>query len=698
MKKISIHIILIVLLGLLAYSNTFHVPFQFDDRWVIVENPIIKDLQYFTEPSKAEGFETHLYNTFKSRYIGFLTFALNYKLHGLDVTGYHIFNLLIHLINAILVYWLVVLTFKTPFLRNQNPEPRTHLIAFFSSLLFACHPIQTQAVTYIWQRVTSLATLFYLLSLVMYIKARFEVKAKVKFFSASTLTFYSLSLISAILAMKTKEIAFTLPVVITLYEFMFFKEKLKRRILYLIPLLFTMLIIPLTFIGIDKPLGNLIGDVSEVTKVQTEMSRLTYLFTQYRVIVTYIRLLFLPINQNLDYDYPIYNSFFNPNVFLSFIFLLSILGLGVYLLYRSRFIVHSSQSELRTRNSEPMTSPTRYTPNATRLIAFSIFWFFITLSVESSIIPIVDIIFEHRVYLPSVGAIIAFSIAVFYILQFTVHSSRFTVYASRFSLTTVYFLLPAIVIAFSIVTYQRNLVWQDEVTLWEDVVKKSPNKSIGHNNVGLAYFGRGWIDKAIEHYWIALRLKPDNAAAHNNIGVAYETKGWTDQAAEHYLMALELISDFPDAHANLANLYLGKGWLEEAMKHFQIALKLKPDNPEMHNNLGNIFYSLGRIEEAIQEYRSAIKLNPNPLDAYMIYYNLGVAYENKGLLDEAIEAYKIAIERKPDYAEAHNDLGVVYEKKGLLEQAVAQYRIALSLNPGDKVAKRNLERIIQNTK
>ncbi|MBI4838692.1 MAG: hypothetical protein HY806_06030, partial [Nitrospirae bacterium] len=192
---------------------------------------------------------------------------------------------------------------------------------------------------------------------------------------------------------KTKEIAFTLPIIIVLYEFMFFDGKIKKRILYLIPLLLTILIIPLAYMESGKSTGDLISDLSETARLQTEMSRMDYLFTQCRVIVTYIRLLFLPVNQNLDYDYPVYHSFLNPNVFLSFLFLMVIFCIGVYLLYRSR-ITHY----LSVCNAQAVTL---------RITAFGILWFFVTLSVESSVIPIVDVIFEHRVYLPSIGAIIA---------------------------------------------------------------------------------------------------------------------------------------------------------------------------------------------------------------------------------------------------------------------------------------------------
>src|SRR5208283_1521857 len=158
----------------------------------IVNNPIIKDFHYFTSPSDARGFS--LYSSFINRYIGYLTFALNYRIHGLSVTGYHIVNIAIHIANSILVYFLVLLTFRTPYFRDwepgtgnrfpdsdcrplvpgpSSPVPRPwSLVPFFSAAIFAVHPLQTEAVTYVFQRFASLVTFFYLLSLVFYIKSR----------------------------------------------------------------------------------------------------------------------------------------------------------------------------------------------------------------------------------------------------------------------------------------------------------------------------------------------------------------------------------------------------------------------------------------------------------------------------------------------------------------------------------------------
>jgi tetratricopeptide (TPR) repeat protein len=598
LRKPVFQVFLIIVLGLLVYSNTFHVPFQFDDKSNIVENPLVKDLQYFTTPSKLQQVKLHLgYEDMKRRLAGYFTFALNYKLHSLDVTGYHVFNLIVHLTNALLVYWLVALSFKTPFFSGHtekdgyNHRYSHHFMALFAALLFVSHPIQTQAVTYIVQRFTSLATLFYLFSLLMYIKARLSESSTKRY------SFYAVCLISAILSMKSKEIAFTLPVVITLYECMFFKGEMKRRILYLIPVLLTMMVIPLSFIDVNRPIGSMIGELSEATKVQTTMSRWDYLITQFRVIVTYIRLLLLPVNQNLDYDYPVYHSFFNPGVILSFLFLLSIMGLGIYVLYRYR----GSASH-------------------TRLISFGIFWFFITVSVESSIIPIVDVIFEHRMYLPSIGLCIAFVSAV------EVMSERIGERNVRMRKAVIYVMVLA-VISLSATAYARNAVWQSEEKLWEDVIKKSPHKARPHNNLGMLYYSRGRIEEATKEFQTALKLKPDYPEAHNNLGSAYVDHGRIEEAIKEYQTALTLKPDYAEAHYNLGKVYHDRGRIEEAIKEYQTALALKPDYAKAHINLGIAYFNRGRIEDAIKEYQAALKINPN-YDAAR--NNLEILYRMKG--------------------------------------------------------------------
>jgi len=575
---------LIITIISIVYSNTLEAPFVFDDKFVIVENPIVKDLGYMVNPSEAKVHKGHFeYESFRHRYIGYLTFAINYWFHKLDVTGYHLVNIAIHIINSWIVYWLVILTFKTPFLNSSVLRGRINEIAFFASLFFACHPLQTQAVTYIWQRVTSLSTTFYCLALVFYILWRLTSKKPSSFATQMPILFYFGSVISAVLAMKTKEIAFTLPVVIFLYELMFFEEKIKKRILYITPLLLTMLIIPISLLETEKLKGDLMGNIGEVTRVETNISRMDYLLTQFTVVATYIRLIFFPINQNLDYDFPIYNTFLTPEVFLSFLLLFSIFGLGIYMFLRSR-----------ARNS------------TYRIIAFGIFWFFITLSVESSFIPLVDVIWEHRVYLPSTGFFIALTIGIFLLLNKFGHRKLHRIGVA---------IIVTVIIMFSVLTYSRNNIWSSEIALWQDNVEKSPQKARPHNILGNVLNKQGRTEEAIEHYLHALQIKPDYEKAHYNLGNVLNEQGRTEEAKEHYLQALRINPESEKTHLNLGNILYNQGRTEEAKEHYLQALKKNPESEEAHNNLAILLVHIGNIERAIAYFRKALQINPDYVPA-----------------------------------------------------------------------------------
>jgi len=365
-------LLLLSLLATLIYSNTFSVPFQFDDIGNIVEYPWIKDLANFFDLSG-------------SRYVGFLSFALNYYVGGLQVFGYHLVNLIIHIVNGFLVYCLVLLLFRAeskdlPLATDNSHLTTASWIAIATALLFVAHPLQTQAVTYIVQRFASLVTLFYLFTVVCYLKWRL-----VSLEARSRFLWFGGAVLSTVLAMKTKENSFTLPFVILLVEAVFFRSFTRRRWVTLTPFLLTLAIIPLSHPG---AMGEGEAGFAQET---AEISRSDYLFTQFRVIVTYIRLLFVPIQQNLDYDYPIYHSFLEPEVFLSFLFLLSLFAFSLFVIFGSSLTTHRSQL---------------------RVMAFGILWFFLSLSIESSIIPIRDVIFEHRLYLPSAGFFMALSVGV----------------------------------------------------------------------------------------------------------------------------------------------------------------------------------------------------------------------------------------------------------------------------------------------
>jgi len=627
-RLILLGILSIALVGLILYSNILYAPFVYDDRSSIIENESIR--------SVSES----LRNISSNRYLPLLSFALNYAVSGLKPFGYHFMNNFIHIVNALLVFNLVILIFKTPFFRKRSDtfDISRYFIAFSSALIFVAHPIQTQAVTYVVQRATSMATMFYLLSFVMYIKARLiisqksevrshqselpatlsvEQKSKQNISYIKFLILYLMSFISAILAMKSKEIAFTLPIMISLNEIYFFckpeSQTQWKRFFYVLPIILTMLIIPLSELNIKGHAETVAQDIDVSSRETVEINRADYLLTQFRVILTYLRLLIFPINQNFDYDYPVYHSFFNPDVFMSFIFLLLIFGVGVYFLHISRIRSPGVQNSFVKL----------------RLAAFGILWFFITLSVESSIIPIRDVIVEHRLYLPSIGFFIALVSLTEYLLPFTKLKTAFMV---------------VVVLLLSVGTYSRNITWKDPQKLWEDVIAKAPN----------------------------------NSRAYNNLGVVFKEKKEFNRAIEQFEKSLKANRNYTAVYYNLGDVQYRLGKYEDAVVYLRRALTGKLD-PQLHldilNKLGRTYSAMGRTERAVETFEEAVRLFPT---SAVLLNNLGVQYIKSGRTDHAITLYEkaIRIEEKPYL---YNNLALAYAKKGEEEKSRLMFRRALQL-------------------
>ncbi len=604
-KLLALGLAFIALATVLCYSNTLHAPFVLDDHIYITGNHRLREL-------------SNLWPPVENRYLTLLSFALNYRLGGFDVTGYHAANIAIHIINAVLVCVFVLLMLRTPWIRGARAglsDSYALGAALFASLVFAVHPIQTQAVTYITQRFASLATFFYLLSLVLYLCWRASNTRARPFL-------YILSLASAIASYRTKEISFTLPFVMALVELMFMGPGLKRRLPALAPFFLAALTIPLGTFGHRFGLwaqGTGIGE--EIRGLQArefgELSAYGYLLTQFRVIITYIRLLIFPVNQNLYYDYPSYRSFLNPAVAISFLCLSGIVAGAVYIFRRSE----------RTLNIHG------------RLAAFGVFWFFAALSVESSIIPIRDVIFEHRVYLPSIGFAITFSFAIFYLIRrINRKNTAFTSDAA-----TIAALVAASLLA--VATYKRNGVWKDELILWRDVAKKSYNNSFAHNGLALAYQRRGMLLEAEGEFRQALTLKPDlRNIIHNNIGALYESMGLLDEAVAEYKVALASQPGNADILYNIANAYMTKGLFDEAVAGYTAALKIRPYDADIIYNLGRAYRAKGLLDEAIRMFAALLRMLPNDPDAHL---SLGQAYEEKGEKGQAVIHYRRFIELAP---------------------------------------------------
>ena len=579
-------VLLIFCLGLVIYSNALRSPFQFDDVDFIVRNHNIKNVSNLLL----------IWEFMPTRFIDFFSLAWNYHFTGLDVFGYHLFNLSVHLMASLLVFWFVQLIFSTPAMKEDRLAEYKKEIALFVSLIFLVHPVQVESVTYIHQRSTCLAGLFYLSSLCLYITARlWWINDK---FPLQRRILYILAVMVALVGMFTKENTITLPLTILLFEFYFLRIGQQTKWQQTVPFLMTLPIIPFTMF-LTKPITLLhiqkLGDVP--------IRGWYYFLTQLNVKVTYLRLFFLPLRQNFDYDYPISRGLFELPTLISLVMLTLILVMAVKIFRRYR------------------------------LLSFAIFWFILVLLPESSFIPQPDVMVEHRLYLSLVGLCIFLVCSVYYIL-----SAR--------SRKILVILLGIIIISFSWLTFKRNAIWMDEISLWSDTISKSSGKARPYNERGNAYAVKGNYAQAILDFNKAIEIDAGMHSSHRNplhsYSIAarifynranvYQKMGNLEEAISDYGRSIEINSLNPRAYNNRATIYMIKNEDDQALKDLDQAIKCDPNFVLAYSNRAEIYMEKRKYLEAISDFSRVIQIDPGLAQAY---YGRAVAYLNINNLQQA---------------------------------------------------------------
>ena len=489
----------VALVAAAGYLGALGGDFVFDDLRQVQLNPLIRDLGNYLGSWAG-------YQAMPNRYLGYLSFALSYRLSGPDPAAFRAANVAIHVANALLVYALVALAFRSPRLARSALAPSARAPAFAAAAVFGAHPLQTEAVSYVVQRLTSLAALFSLGCAVLYLRWRLagDEPGRSRLARAAS---YLPVLAAALLAMKTKESAFALPLAVALVELALLDGPLRPRLLALAPLLATLPVIPLTLLAAPAlpALGN-----TEVTG-QGALTPLAYLATQLTVLPAYLRLLAFPVGQSADHDQPVHASLLEPPVLLSLAFLLALAALALWLVRQAR--------------RDPGLDP------ALGLVGLGILWFFATISVESSLIPLADVMVERRAYLPSVGILVAASTAAALLWQRAAPAGWAGGLAASAAVLS---------LALAAATAARSAVWRDEVSLWADAAAKAPRKPRPHLNLGVAHYQRGRVDDAIRELRLAVELAPGLADAHTNLGIALRSKRMWEEAARETMLGARL--------------------------------------------------------------------------------------------------------------------------------------------------------------
>ena len=618
------------LIGLLLYGHTLQAPFYLDDFINIRDN-----LYTIEAISLEELFNASFKSFAHRRPLANLSFALNYYFHGYRLPGYHLVNIVIHVINGILLY---VFVFKTLALGGQNHQyQRPMQVATLASLLWFVNPIQIQAVTYTVQRMTGLATLFFLCSFLSYIYARLAQKTRTR------VALFGLSALYWILAMASKEIALTLPVLVFVYEWFFFQDLdrtwLRKSAVYLVTGL-AGLLAAVYLVYHYTPL-DLVTAISQ----PRQYTALERFLTQGRIIFIYISLLLHPhpARLNLSHDISVSRGLLDPlTTLFSFVGLVALFLLT--LLMAKRY----------------------------RLVTFCIIWFFAGLGIEA-LAASIEPMFEHRTYLPSMLFFLPFVWIAFKV----VNKPKIVVPA-----------ITAFGLVMAVWTYQRNALWNDSVAFWQDAAEKSPDHYRTHANLGVSLLGAKQYDRALRAFQKALTLKPPYPTEiYTNIGVLYSEIGQQDLARRNLDHALLLNPNNHVALDLLGTIERKRKNSSEALKQYQRAIKINPNFAPSHYNLGVFYVESGDLDSAVKSFGRALALRPMWSQAYS---GLGLARAKQAHYTLAISTLRKAVQIDVQNKEAFFNLANAYNLTGQYEMALQTYKTLLKINPKDVEAMHNV--------
>jgi protein O-mannosyl-transferase len=533
-----------------------------------------------------------------------LSLAINYALGGYDVWGYHALNLTVHILAGLTLLGIERRTLLQPALRKHFGVVASEL-ALAVAVLWTVHPLQTESVTYIIQRAESIMGLFYLLTMYCFIRGTE---------SKRTGPWYSSCVAACAMGMASKEVMVSAPLMVLLYDRAFlslsFRNAWRQRWPLYLGLASTWIVL-----GYLEISAGIFGYASITTK---HVTRWQYLATEPGVILYYLRLSVWPSPLSLEHNWPIATTW--VRILPPAVVVVSLLAASAWAWRRNA------------------------------VWGFVGTWFFFILAPSSSFVPILDPLYEHRMYL-SLAAVISLVVVGLYSLLGRQSRTVFAVAA----------------IGLGFLTWQRNqdYCWNPEYNLgvalgragrtqeaishFEQALRITPNDAWTHYNLGLALHQVGRVPEAIAQYEQAVRLKPDLAEAHNNLGIALKSVDKVSEAIEHYREALRLKPDYAEAHNNLALALLRFDKVQEAIEHWEEAVRLRPDYAEAHNNFGSALLGVGKVPEAIEQFEQALRSKPNYAKAY---YNLGTALEGAGRVPEAIGQYEQALRINPDFAEA----------------------------------------------
>jgi len=622
-KKIVLTVLFLFLTIFSIYGNSLDCSWHYDDGPNITDNPRIHLKELSWDHIKRAFFSDLRHPEILYRPVTCISFALNYFSGGLNVFGFHLVNILIHFFTSIFLFLFIFHTLNLPSLEEKYAS-NAYAIAILATILWAINPIQTQAVTFIVQRMTSLAGLFYIMSMFFYLKARTTEKR------GKGVLYYLFCLLAFAMAFGSKENAALLPLSLFLYEILIIGKRQGRETYGKIKIFFIIIGVTVLFclLYLYYINGNVLSFMDGYG--QRPFSLKQRLLTEPRVIIFYISLLIYPVPGRLSLMHSIHisKSLFSPmSTVVAIVFILGAIG---YLVYKAR---------------------------KWPLLSFSFLFFFLNHMIESTIFPL-ELIYEHRNYVPSMFFFVPVSIGLCYLLDF--YKTK------RLMRTAVSVLIVFLLIGYGHATFIRNIVWKNEKSLWIDTVEKAPGQFRAHHNLGKFYKDHGYMEKAISEYHKALNSPfihrmDEKFIAYYNLGRLWDELNNQEKAKYFYKKVLQIKPGFAQALVNLSSIYNREGRNNLADEYLFEAFKANPHDISVNLNMGLYFLRAGSPEKAIHYF--LILKNDQKLGKNSSMY-LGIAYKQLGLYGKAAICFRKSIQLNPKNITPRLQLMEIYSMTG----------------------------------
>ncbi|HLF18227.1 MAG TPA: tetratricopeptide repeat protein [Candidatus Omnitrophota bacterium] len=633
-KKRGVHPVFVLLavlsivgLVFLSYSNTFQSPMLWDDINLVKNNPDVKSWNTVAKALRENlGYGVVQQKSSSYRPLQSLTYIIDHTIWKENAFGFHLTNTILHALVALGVFWLIQTLFKDFFLSATT------------ALVYAVHPIHTEAVTYISGRADPLSTVFLLSAYACYVQYAQRPRWWL-------LPFMSLSFIAAL---GSRENTIILPVLALLYHYVFRKPIRWTSFATLIGLGLLYIILRAT---------ETIGAIGESQTLGTSiMQRLPGTFV---AMTNYMRIMFLPLDLHMEYGRPVF-QWADPKALIGIVVVAAIVTAAI---------------KMRGKNA---------------LISFGLLWYLVNIIPVSNIVPVNAYMAEHWLYIPSIGIIVIVAYGA---------KKLFDVPPLR---NAVLIFVIGIVALFSYLTFQQNKTWQNPIAFYEGLLKYAPNSARLYSDLSTAYFSEQRYDAAISVLKKAIQLKPDYAFAHNNLGAIYNAKDEFDKAIPHLKKAIEFNMDYDVANFNLGNAYKETNQIDLAIEHYERTLKINPRYFDAYDALGIIYSNQGNLDKAVENYKKAIDLNPDGPRAYnnlasaylrfgkqneaMAYYekalklspshpgilhNLGNIYDQLGQKEKARQFFEEAVKLNSPHADTYIKLAAIYQAMGKEQEAQA---------------------------